>query len=924
MQKHPLVSLNNRQRQPPREVRDLRRTNLKSGAKRTNNTRAAIDPTLAGHQFAFGGTAQAVETQVARTFTFASNAVPRIIGRLTAQWRQFQEGPLGTGPRRRIPFVPGDNPNQPKSTPTLRTATLIHATYPFNTAQDSTHYQYQPSHLLSLLHTASPTITTGIRKFPKSHNISVANTSNSQYRNSNTHTQLTSLAHANHTNHLPMAPPHNQHNQPLFVWSAVDKYTQATYGSNNTHTQVASCTRLQNPQAINHPAQSTITHRHHGQQAQLPQLCPWGCPSEDMEPLAIPDLQSMFTLHDRPQASSEVRAPDRSKELPNWHNPASTHYPYIHDLLNLQSCQPCQPTPVIPASAQCIITPLQVHQWALALRDHPDPRFVQYILEGISSGFRIGYQHATSRCKSARSNLFSATQHPAPVQAYLDEECTAGRVAGPFAPDEVRGLQVSRFGVIPKSNQPGKWRLILDLSFPHGHSVNDGILREWCSMQYATVDQAVAHILQMGSGALLAKIDIEHAYRNVPVHPDDRHLLGMRWNNELFIDTTLPFGLRSAPKVFCAIADALEWILLHRGVTWSLHYIDDFLTVGRAGSLECAENLSRIQTVCAQLGVPLKAHKIEGPNSCLTFLGIEINTVRGEISLPRRKVEELEELIAQWEHRRACKKRTLLSLIGKLAHACKVVTPGRTFLRRMIDTSCKARHPDHWVKLKSEFCSDLAWWKCFLRSWNGRSLMDVHAPKAAPDVTFSSDASGSWGCGAIWDNRWLQCAWNGWWEEQSIAVKELLPIVLACAIWGPQWQHRQVLALCDNTSVVHIIRSRTSRDCTIMHLLRTLHFLCAIFDICLRCDHIPGIHNTYADAISRNSLQVLFAGRPSACHLPCSIPGALMSLLVYTQPDWLSPSWQQLLRTSLEAVWHRPPDAHTPRHRRVTSGSVDV
>ena len=60
---------------------------------------------------------------------------------------------------------------------------------------------------------------------------------------------------------------------------------------------------------------------------------------------------------------------------------------------------------------------------------------------------------------------------------------------------------------------------------------------------------------------MLAKIDIAHAYRNVPVHPEDRKLLGMQWQGKVYIDTALPFGLRSAPKIFTAISDALEWIL---------------------------------------------------------------------------------------------------------------------------------------------------------------------------------------------------------------------------------------------------------------------------------------------------------------------------------------------------------------------------
>ena len=57
--------------------------------------------------------------------------------------------------------------------------------------------------------------------------------------------------------------------------------------------------------------------------------------------------------------------------------------------------------------------------------------------------------------------------------------------------------------------------------------MNDGIAKESAGLSYVTVDDVVACILQVGKGAKLAKIDIKQAYRNVPVHPQDRHLLGM-------------------------------------------------------------------------------------------------------------------------------------------------------------------------------------------------------------------------------------------------------------------------------------------------------------------------------------------------------------------------------------------------------------
>ena len=228
--------------------------------------------------------------------------------------------------------------------------------------------------------------------------------------------------------------------------------------------------------------------------------------------------------------------------------------------------------------------------------------------------------------------MTSAYNNPQPVEDYLAAELVAGRIIGPIDPKTMPKAQVSRFGVIPKANQPGKWRLILDLSSPNNRSVNDGIPKELHSMQYASIDDAVDMIMQTGQGCLLAKIDIEHVDRNIPVHTDDRPLLALERHINLYIDTVLPFGLRSAPKIFSAVADALEWILQqYYGVSFILHYLDDFLTMGKAGTPECQKNLDLIIEICTFLGLPLKFEKIEGPLPILIFLGILLNSIKQEI-----------------------------------------------------------------------------------------------------------------------------------------------------------------------------------------------------------------------------------------------------------------------------------------------------
>ena len=77
-------------------------------------------------------------------------------------------------------------------------------------------------------------------------------------------------------------------------------------------------------------------------------------------------------------------------------------------------------------------------------------------------------------------------------------------------------------------------------------------------------------------GTEMAKMNIAGAFRLIPVHPDDRHLLGMKWKDQVYIDMQLPFGLRSAPVLFNGYADALKRVIHFAGVPYILQYLDDF------------------------------------------------------------------------------------------------------------------------------------------------------------------------------------------------------------------------------------------------------------------------------------------------------------------------------------------------------------
>ena len=105
------------------------------------------------------------------------------------------------------------------------------------------------------------------------------------------------------------------------------------------------------------------------------------------------------------------------------------------------------------------------------------------------------------------------------MSEYLAKECARGHSAGPFFRSPCVPFRSAGIGVVPKKS--GGRRLIVHLSAPAGHSINDWIPGDRFRLMHITVDDIVRHVIRQGKGSLMFKLDIQHAFRNIPVNPDD-------------------------------------------------------------------------------------------------------------------------------------------------------------------------------------------------------------------------------------------------------------------------------------------------------------------------------------------------------------------------------------------------------------------
>ncbi|XP_054835512.1 uncharacterized protein LOC129329840 [Eublepharis macularius] len=521
-------------------------------------------------------------------------------------------------------------------------------------------------------------------------------------------------------------------------------------------------------------------------------------------------------------------------------------------------------------------TPIRLHALTPLLARYPDRQAARFLREGFSSGFRIPF--TGPRVAATSSNLRSARELPEVLAAKINKEVAAGRVAGPFNSPPLPNLRVSPLGVVPKKT-PGEFRLIHHLSYPRGSSVNEAIPPELCSVRYASFDHAVRLVRACGRGALMAKCDIQSAFRLLPIHPSDQCLLGFKFRDRWYVDKAMPMGCSVACAAFETFSTFLEWVAKDRmGAPFVSHYLDDFIIMAPPNSPACADRLRIFQELAAELGVPLAEEKTEGPSPRLTYLGIELDSVAGLSRLPADKLARLRDLLTGTLARKKCTLRELQSIIGHLNFACRVVSPGRAFCARLTRACRGVISPHHHIRLTKGIKADLEVWLRFLSGFNGVALWQAPLDLGTA-LQVHSDAAGSLGFGVFFRGWWCAQPWPPSWASagvlRDLTFLEFFPILVAVSIWGDLLRDKRVVFWCDNQATVRVINRQSSCSERVMRLVCRFVLTCLATNITFSARHVAGVDNGLADTLSRFQMERFFALAPEAQRIPDPFPEEL-------------------------------------------------
>ncbi|XP_063060227.1 uncharacterized protein LOC134453282 [Engraulis encrasicolus] len=511
------------------------------------------------------------------------------------------------------------------------------------------------------------------------------------------------------------------------------------------------------------------------------------------------------------------------------------------------------------------------------LAHYHDPSFVDYLITGLSQGFRVGVVSRPSSSYVAK--LRSALSEPEVVSNLLSKELNKGYIIGPFKSPPFSLFRVNSLGVATR-RYSGKKRLIFDMSSPHSDavaSINECIPLVPFSLYYASVDNAIQMIKTAGHGAWLAKADITDAFKTMPIHPADWPLFGVRWQSKFYFAVRLTFGCRSSPHIFNCLSEALCWILLNvYKVPFLLHLLDDFLLVDFPSRSQ-TNVLDTLKGVFNDLGVPLSAEKTVGPSTTVEFLGIILDTEKMQASLPLEKLERIRTVIVTFLGSQSVSKREVLSLLGHLHFAMRIIPQGRSFISRLLSLAHSVPNLSDDVHFDDGARSDLGFWSRLLQSWNGISFFYHDMSESSTSLALFTDAAPSVGFGGYFQGQWIADARPAEFRtlasgSASIALFEMYPIVAASVLWGKAWSRRRITMHCDNEAVVAIINKGRSSCPLIMPLLRRLTWQSVLFNFIVTAEHIPGLCNVVADSLSRFRFQEFRRLCPSARRDPMPCP----------------------------------------------------
>ena len=492
----------------------------------------------------------------------------------------------------------------------------------------------------------------------------------------------------------------------------------------------------------------------------------------------------------------------------------------------------------------------KLDKFAELLHGYEDKEVVEWLRYGWPSG------RLPTAIKPSRTfkNHKGAKDHPEALKKYITKETKKGAVLGPFK--AIPFMDIDKVGISPISTRPKKHtterRIIVDLSFPEGGAVNDGMIKDNylglnIQLKFPKTDDLALRVYQLGHNTYMYKVDLSRYFRQLPMDPGDYSLVGYIINGQLYFDKVLPMGMRTAPYIAQRVTDAIRHI--HQELSFFLlNYVDDFL--GAELQHRVWDAFHNLVNLLEDIGVETAPDKVVPPTTRIEFLGIIYDSKKMTMEVPEDKLQDLNTELHTWLYKTKATRKEVESLIGKLQFASKCVRAGRIFMSRLINWLRELpRTGRNHVPVEAR--KDVAWWGRLMQTYNGVSIIWLHKDPVTDSILASDASKKGYGAFLSKHNTYLRGEFPKEMQDRNIADLEMLAVLISLKAWGTRLTGRYFWIHVDNEAVAQVINSGRSRDLFLQNALREITMLAALHQFVIKAKHISGISNRIPDWLSR-------------------------------------------------------------------------
>lgn len=489
---------------------------------------------------------------------------------------------------------------------------------------------------------------------------------------------------------------------------------------------------------------------------------------------------------------------------------------------------------------------LVISAWRHELRDYHDKTLCDF----LEFGWPLGY-HSDVSPDTTDKNHPSGEAFLHHITEFIKKELQHKAVLGPFhQPPFHPWVRFSPIMTRPKRDSDQR-QVILDLSYPKGKAVNDGISTENhfghdISYTLPTITDFAERLVSQGRNAYMWKADLRRAYRQLRADPLDAPLLGMKVGNDIYIDLCPPFGCRSSAAICQKLANALVYIMNKKGY-YLLAYLDDFGAC-YASHTQAQESFRAFVDLTTRLGLSLAEEKSVPPTQVIEWLGYTVNSESMSITIPESKLQDVLEDCRAWLNKSRVNKKTVQAIVGWLVYISNCVLPGWKFTSRILG-ALRAMGDRQWTTLTPDFKADLRWFVAYAEASNGHFLINPNRPTFDIECDASLLAAG--GNSATHCYQWVFASQHKD-KYKPIHHLEAINVVVAIRTLLPSAvTPLDIIVWTDNSASAWALQSGRTRDPVLAACAREIWLIASIHNHNITVKHKAGKDIPLADALSR-------------------------------------------------------------------------